>query len=48
MLLCAQDIACGVSGGTKWTPKHVELGSTLRQVTRLKDLVKLFNKAGHI
>ena len=29
-----------VSGGTKWTPKHVRLGSTLHRVTRSKDLVK--------
>jgi len=48
VLSCAQDIVYGVSGGTKWTPKHVGLGSTLHQVTRSKDLVKLFNKAGHI
>ena len=46
--MCAQDIVYGVSGGTKWTPKQVGLGSTLHQVTRSKDLVKLFNKAGHI
>ena len=48
VLSSAQDIVYGVSGGTKWTPKHVGLGSTLHQVTRLKDLLELFNKAGHI
>ena len=48
VLSCAQDIVYGASGGTKWTPKQVGLGSTLHQVTRSKDLVKLFNKAGHI
>ena len=48
VLSCAQDIVYWVRGGTKWTPKHVGLGSTLHQVTRSKDLFKLFNKAGHI
>ena len=48
VLSCAQDIVYGVSGGKKWTPKHIGLGSTLHQVTRSKDLVKLFSKAGHI
>lgn len=48
VISCAQDIVYGVSDGTKWTPKHVGLGSTLHQVTRSKDLVHLFNKAGHI
>jgi hypothetical protein len=38
----------GVSCGKKWTPKHVGLGSTLHQVTRSKDLVRLFIQAGHI
>ena len=40
VLSCAQDIVYGVSSGTKWTLKHVGLGSTLHQVTRSKDLVK--------
>jgi len=31
----------------KWTPKHVVLACTLNQATRSKDLVRLFNKAGH-
>ena len=44
----AQDIVYGVSNRKKWTPKHIGLGSTLHQVTRSKDLVKLFHKAGHI
>ena len=48
VLSCAQDIVYGVSGGKKWTPKHIGLGSTLHQVTRSKDLVKLFSKTGHI
>jgi hypothetical protein len=47
-LAVAQDIVYGVSNGKKWTPKHIGLGSTLHQVTRSKDLVKLFHKAGHI
>ena len=37
-----------VSGGRKWTPKHIGLGITLHQVARSKDLVKLFNKAGDV
>ena len=48
VLSCAQDIVYGVSGGMKWTPKHVGLGSTLHQVVWSKDLVNLLNKAGHI
>ena len=48
VLSTAQDIVYGVSGGRKWTPKHIGLGSTLHQVTRSKDLVRLFSKAGHI
>ena len=47
-LAFAEDIVYGVSNGKKWTPKHIGLGSTLHQVTRSKDLVKLFHKAGHI
>ena len=47
-LSVGQDIVYGVSNGRKWTPKHIGLGSTLHQVTRSKDLVKLFHKAGHI
>ena len=47
-LAVAEDIVYGVSNGKKWTPKHIGLGSTLHHVTRSKDLVKLFHKAGHI
>ena len=44
----AQDIVYGVSSGKEWTPKHIGLGCTLDQVTRSKDLVNLFNKAGYV
>ena len=37
-----------VSGGTKWRPKHVGLESTFHKITRSKDPVMLFSKAGHI
>ena len=47
VLSIAQDLVYCVSGGKKWTPKHVGLASTRHQATRSKDLVKLFNKAGH-
>ncbi len=47
VLSLAQDLVYCVSGGKKWTPKHVGLASTLHQATRSKDLVRLFNKAGH-
>ena len=47
-LVIAEDIVYGVGNGNKWTPKHIGLWSTLHQVTRPKDLVKLFHKAGHI
>ena len=47
VLSVAQDLVYCVSGGKKWTPKHVGLASTLHQATRSKDLVRLFNKAGH-
>ena len=43
----AQDIVYCVSGGKKWTPKHVGLALTLHQKTRSRKLVCLFNKAGH-
>ena len=43
----AQDLVFGVSGGRKWTPKHVGLGCSLHQATRSKQLVELFHKAGH-
>jgi len=47
VLSVAQDIVYCTSGGKKWTPKHVRLGTTLHQATRSKDLVRLFHKAGH-
>ena len=43
-----QDVVYAVSNGAKWTPKHIGLGNTLHQVTRSKQLVDLYNKAGHI
>ena len=46
-LSIAQDLVYCTSGGRKWTPKHIGLASTLHQATRSKDLVQLFNKAGH-
>ena len=47
ILSVAQDLVYGVSGGKKWTPKHIGLSCTLHQATRSKDLVKLFHNAGH-
>ena len=47
VLSVAQDLVYCVSGGRKWTPKHLGLASTLHQATRSKDLVELFNKASH-
>ena len=47
VLSIAQDIVYCVSGGKKWTHKHIGLASTLHQATRSKNLVSLFNKAGH-
>lgn len=47
VLSMAQDLVYCVSGGKKWTPKHIGLACTLHQATRSKDLVRLFNKAGH-
>ena len=43
----AQDIVYGASNGSKLTPKHIGLSSTLRQMTRSRELVELFHKAGH-
>ena len=48
ILSLTQDIVYAVSNGVKWTPKHIGLGSTLHQVTRSKQLVDLFHKAGNI
>ena len=47
VLNVAQDMVYDVSCGKKWTPKHIGLASTLHQATRSKDLLRLFNKAGH-
>lgn len=47
VLSVAQELVYCVSGGKKWTPKHVGLACALHQATRSKDLVRLFNKAGH-
>ena len=45
VLSIVQDIVYSVSGGQKWTPKHVGLGSTLHQATRSKRLLELFQRA---
>ena len=47
VLSIAQDLVYCISGGKKWTPKHIGLANTLHQATRSKDLVELFSKAGH-
>lgn len=47
VLSAAQDLVYCVSGGRKWTPKHIGLATTLHQATRSKQLVELFSKAGH-
>lgn len=47
MMSIAQDIVYSISGGKKWTPKHVGLALTLHQKTRSRKLVGLFNSAGH-
>ena len=47
VLSLAQYLVYCVSGGRKWTPKHIGLATTLHQATRSKDLVQLFHKAGH-
>ena len=36
-----------MSGGRRWTPKHVGLRSSLHQVTQSKKLVDMFHNAGH-
>ena len=36
-----------VSGGRRWTPKHVGLGSSLHQATCCRKLVEMFHNAGH-
>ena len=46
-LSIAQDVVYAAHGGRKWTPKHVGLASSLHQATRSKQLVNLFQKAGH-
>ena len=47
ILSVAQDLVYGVSGGKKWTAKHIGLSYTLHQSTGSKDLVQLFHNAGH-
>ena len=47
VLSIAQDLVYSVSGGRKWTPQHVGLGSSLHQATRSKKLVEVFHCAGH-
>jgi hypothetical protein len=47
VLSVAQDLVYCVSGGKKWTPKHIGLANTLHQATRSKNLVQLFHMAGH-
>ena len=47
VLSIAQDLVYSVSGGRRWTPKHVGLGSSLHQATRLKHLVEMFHSTGH-
>ena len=48
VLSITQDFVYAVSNGTKWTPKHIGLGSILQQVTRSRQLVELFHRAGDI
>lgn len=48
VLSVAQDLVYTVSGGEKWTPKHIGLGASLHQATRSRKLVELFHNAGHI
>ena len=47
VLRIAQDLVYNVSGGRRWTPKHVGLGSSLQQATRSKKLVDMFHNTGH-
>ena len=47
VLSIAQDLVYSMSGGRRWTPKHVGLGSSLHQATRSKHLVEMFHNAGH-
>jgi len=42
VLSIAQDLVFSVSGGRRWTPKHVGLGSS-----RSKKLVEMSHNAGH-
>lgn len=48
VLSVAQDIVYTMSGGRKWTSKHIGLGASLHQATRSRKLVELFHNAGHI
>ena len=47
VLSIVQDLVNNVSGGRRWTPKHVSLGSSLHQATRSKKLVDMFHNGGH-
>ena len=47
ILSVAQDLIYIQSDGRKVTPKHAGLALTLHQRTRSKELVTIFNKAGH-
>lgn len=47
VLSIAQDLVHCVSRGRKCTPKHIGLATTLHQATQSKQLLELFNKAGH-
>ena len=47
ILSIAQDCVYLANKGRTLTPKHVGLGLTLHHMTRSKELVRLFNKAGH-
>ena len=48
VLSIAQDLVYNVTGGRRWTPKHIGLGCSLHQATRSKKLVQLFHNAGHV
>ena len=43
-----RDIVFNVSGGRKWTPKHIGLGCVLHQQIISNKLVNCFTNTGHI
>lgn len=48
ILSLAQDFVYSLTGGKRWTPKHIGLGCALHQATRSKELVNLFPQCrGH-